>query len=94
MAHSISSRKRIRQNARRRAINRSRKSALKSKVRVVTEAFVHNQPLEAEKHIGDALRALDRAADRGTLHRNAAARRKSRMMRRLNVQKKKAAAAH
>ncbi len=93
MAHSLSSKKRIRQNAKRRALNRARKSALKRKVRAVTEAFVHRQVGEAEKNLTEAIRALDRAASRGTVHRNAAARKKSRMVRRLASEKSKAAGA-
>jgi small subunit ribosomal protein S20 len=91
VAHSLSAKKRIRQNAKRRTLNRARKSALKSKVRKVTEAFLHRQPAEAEKNMHEAVRSLDRAASRGTVHRNAAARKKSRMIRRLASEKKKSA---
>lgn len=93
MAHSLSAKKRIRQNAKRQALNRARKSALKSKVRRVTDALVHNQPTEAAKNIKDAIRALDREASRGTIHRNAAARKKSRLIKRLAAQQQKSATA-
>lgn len=92
MAHSLSAKKRIRQNTKRRTLNRARKSALKSKVRRVTDALVHNQPAEAAKNIQDAIRALDREASRGTIHRNAAARKKSRLVKRLAAQQKSATA--
>jgi len=63
--------KRIRQNIRRAARNRSARSALRTIVK-------------AARGDGDTLAAaqatLDRAAGRGIIHRNAAARRKSRLM--------------
>lgn len=93
MAHSLSAKKRIRQNEKRRQINRTRKTTLKGKVRKVTDAFVHNQPAEAEKGMYEAVRALDREASRSTLHPNAAARRKSRMAKRLAAMKRGAAKA-
>jgi small subunit ribosomal protein S20 len=40
--------------------------------------------------IRETCQTLDREANRGTLHRNAAARRKSRLARRLNALKQKA----
>jgi small subunit ribosomal protein S20 len=42
---------------------------------------------EAEAVAFQALRALDRAAQKGVIHRNNAARRKSRLMRQLNQAK-------
>jgi small subunit ribosomal protein S20 len=91
VAHSLSSKKRIRQNVHRQALNRARRSALRNRLRQCADAFLHNAPQDAEKSVLDACRNLDREADRGTLHRNAAARRKSRLTKRLNALKQKAA---
>ncbi len=88
MAHSLSSKKRIRQNARRRAQNRTHTTALKTKLRKCEDTLAHGQAQEAEAAIQVATKALDREADRGTMHRNAAARRKSRLARRLRNAKK------
>lgn len=90
MAHSLSARKRVRQNARRRALNKARRSALRTKVRKCADALQGGDPAAAESALREATRALDRAANRGTVHRNAAARRKSRLARRLNALKAKA----
>lgn len=90
MAHSLSSRKRIRQNIKRRAVNRSRRGALKTKLRKCADAFVHGSLEQAETAVRAAGQVLDREAARNTLHRNAAARRKSRLMRRLNAMRAKA----
>lgn len=90
MAHSLSSKKRIRQNVKRRALNRSRMNALRSKLRRCADLFQHGTPEQADEAYRLAAQALDREADRGLLHRNAAARKKSRLARRLNVSKAKA----
>ena len=91
MAHSLSSKKRIRQNVNRRALNRARRSALRTKLRECGEQFAHGSPADTEKGVRETCQVLDREANRSTLHRNAAARRKSRLTRRLNALKKKAA---
>ncbi len=93
MAHSLSSKKRIRQNVKQRARNRTRTSTLKTKVRKVADAFLHGSLPETEAAVKTAVQLLDRGANRGTLHRNAAARRKSRLAKRLNAAKKQAATA-
>lgn len=91
MAHSLSSKKRIRQNTKRRLVNRARRSALKSKLRDCQESFLHGSTADQEKLVLTAIQCLDRDANRGTLHANAAARRKSRLLRKLNTLRQKAA---
>ena len=90
MAHSLSAKKRIRQNLKRRALNRSHRSNLKTNLRAVNEALVHGDVGTAESKFRSACQLLDREASRGLVHRNAAARRKSRMARRLNAMRAKA----
>ncbi len=91
MAHSLSAKKRVRQNEKRRMLNRARRSTLKGRVRKCLETLTAGQAEATTTALRSAEQALDRAADRGTLHRNAAARRKSRLARRLNALKQKAA---
>lgn len=90
MAHSLSSKKRIRQNEKRQTLNRSRRSALRTRIRKVRDALVHHDASAAEASLKAAVKALDREADRGLIHRNAAARMKSRLSRRLNALKAEA----
>jgi small subunit ribosomal protein S20 len=92
MAHSLSAKKRIRQNEKRRLINRGRQSVLKKKLRKVLDALLHKEVDNAETAFLEASRALDREADRGLIHRNQAARRKSRLARRINALKATATA--
>jgi small subunit ribosomal protein S20 len=79
----------MRQNVKRRALNRARKTVLKSKLRKVQESLAHGGGAEADSTCQTAFQALDRAADQRTIHRNAAARRKSRLARRRNATKSK-----
>ncbi|MCK4341660.1 MAG: 30S ribosomal protein S20 [Phycisphaerae bacterium] len=81
----------MRQNIKRRVLNRARTSTLRTKLRKVQDSFLHGSVEDAEQACRVAIQSLDREADRGALHRNAAARRKSRMARRLNAMKQKAA---
>jgi small subunit ribosomal protein S20 len=92
VAHSLSAKKRIRQNEKRHAMNRARRTALKTKIRKCREELLRGTPESASETLCDAARALDRAATNGTIHRNAAARKKSRLTRKLNTMRAKAAA--
>lgn len=85
MAHSISAEKRIRQNERRNARNRARRAVLKNTLRKTTT--VSADAAKSESSIREAIQLIDREAKRPTLHKNAAARRKSKLMKKLNALK-------
>ncbi len=82
---TASAKKQARASVRRTQRNRAVRSEVKTKIvkarRTLTEAPV----AESEKYALalDAIRALDRAASKGVLHRNNAARRKARLTRQL-----------
>ena len=83
MANTRSALKRMRQNEKRRVRN----SGVKSRVRVTAKAARVALAEGANDAAGEARRAAtvaDRAVSRGVLHRNTAARMKSRLARRLN----------
>jgi small subunit ribosomal protein S20 len=92
MPHSLSAQKRVRQNERRREYNR----VVKSRIRTARRAFqkaMDAQDLEAARQrLRTCARLLHRAAGRGPLHRNTAARIIGRMQRRLAAREKAAAA--
>ena len=77
MAHSRSALKRWRQSLKRRASNRSVKSRTRT---LLTKAIslIDSDIASAESAVRDAISALDRAAQKGVIHVNAAARGKSR----------------
>ncbi|MBI2824334.1 MAG: 30S ribosomal protein S20 [Planctomycetia bacterium] len=79
MPTTKSAKKRLRQNVARRARNRAGRSALKSQVRKVREALAGANGEAATTEFRLAAQKLDKAAARGVIHRNAAARLKSRL---------------
>jgi len=85
MAHTRSALKRIRQNERRRLRNQMVKTRVKTLVSRARQSIAAGDLEEAQLSVGEAISALDRAAERGILHRNNAARRKSRLMKRYNT---------
>ncbi len=85
MAHSISAKKRIRQNARHRAQNRGRKAQVKDAVRGFQEALSGGDKGKAAEALKTAVKKLDRIAATGTIHKNTASRKKSRLTRKLNA---------
>jgi small subunit ribosomal protein S20 len=81
VANSRSARKRIRSNERKHIRNRAVRSAVRTSITKARRALLGTQPaLESQEQVLAAVRALDRAAEKGILHRNNAARRKSRLM--------------
>lgn len=89
MAHSLSAKKRIRQNEKRRQINKARRTALKTSVRKATDTLTGADAQAAEQQFRAAAAVLDREANRGLIHRNTAARKKSQLARKLNALKHK-----
>ena len=83
----------MRQNLKQRARNRARSAGLKTRLRKCKEQMAHGSSEAATAAFHEAARALDIAASLKTIHRNAASRRKSRLARRLNALKSKAAPA-
>lgn len=67
------------------ARNRSVKSFIRSRATAARNAIDAEPDAEStDATLKDAIRALDVAVRKGTIHRNQAARKKSRLMRRLN----------
>jgi len=79
-----SAQKAARAAARRRLRNVSVKSATKTYVTRAEKLILANELESAQQAVGVAISALDRAAKKGVFHPNTAARRKSRLMKKLN----------
>ena len=90
MPTTNSARKRVRQNARRQALSNWRKRRIKAQSKSVLQAIQEEDVAKAEAEFKKACAILDRVATTSTLHRNTAARRKSRLARRLNALKQAA----
>ena len=79
MANSPQARKRARQAEKRRQHNASRRSAMRTEVKKVISAIAAGDKSGAEAAYKAAAPILDRAANQGLIHKNKAARHKSRL---------------
>ena len=93
MANIKSAAKRARQNVKRREHNRYYRTTARTYVKKARAQIAANDLEEAEITVQSAVKLLDKAAQKGVIHRNNAARRKSRLMKALNKAKMDAAAA-
>ena len=84
MAHTKSALKRIRSSERKRLRNRRVRSATRTQIKKARRFIEAGQLEEAMEATRKAVSLLDKAAEKGIIHRRNAARRKSRLMRALN----------
>lgn len=87
MAHTLSAKKRMRQSAKLRERNRSRKRTLRQEVKKLDALVVAKDTTGAAAELKTALKVLDRVASKGTLHPNTVARRKSKLAKKVNALK-------
>ena len=79
MPNSLSAKKRLRQNFKRRAQNRRIKAGVRTQVRKVRESINAGDVSASEEALRLAAKKLDQAAAKNVLHANLAARTKSRL---------------
>jgi small subunit ribosomal protein S20 len=91
LANIQSAIKRIRSSERKRRINQVHHSRARTYVQKTRQLIAAGQLEEAEAMAQQAYSALDRAAQKGVLHKNNASRRKSRLAKQLNQAKQQAA---
>lgn len=87
MPNTKSAAKRLRQDKVRRARNRSAKSAVKTQIKKVNAAVVAGDIEKAEKEYVVAAKKLDKAGAKKVLHKNTAARYKSRLQKKIRAAK-------
>jgi small subunit ribosomal protein S20 len=87
VAHSLSAKKRVRQNLKRRSRNRARKETIKESVKGFLSALVTGDFTKAETELKSTTQKLDRVASKGTIHKKTASRKRSRLTKRLNAAK-------
>jgi len=83
LANIKSAIKRNKQNEKRRERNRVFRGKARTSVKKARQAIEANNKEEARAKVLEAVKALDKAASKGVIHKNNAARRKSRLMKRL-----------
>jgi len=77
--------KRVKTSEKRRALNASQKSALRSAVKSADQAIAGTDVDAAKAALIAATKKLDKAVTKGLIHKNAASRKKSRLAKRLNA---------
>ena len=79
MANTVQPRKRARQAIKRRARNFSQRSELRPAIKSVRKAIAAGDKAAAQKVLGESMSAIDSIADKKIIHKNKAARHKSRL---------------
>jgi small subunit ribosomal protein S20 len=93
VAHSLSAKKRVRQNTRRKTLNRARRSEVKTHVKHLEAVLDEGNVATAEAQLKILVKKLDKAGTTSTMHKKTAARKKSRLAKKVNALKAKQAAA-
>jgi small subunit ribosomal protein S20 len=84
LANTRSAIKRLRSSERKRQRNQLHRGSARTAVRKAQKLMDQGRPEEAREAVQVAIKALDKAAQKGVIHKNNAARRKSRLVQRLN----------
>lgn len=79
MPNHKSAEKRVRQNDRRRVINRSNRTKLRTSIKNLRSAMKGGEAAKVGALLPQTVSEIDKAVQKGVLHRNAAARHKSRL---------------
>ena len=82
MANIKSQKKRILTNAKAAERNKSVRSELKSRMKSATNSIGDES---SDEKVAAAIKKIDMAAQKGVIHKNAAARQKSRLMKKVNA---------
>lgn len=85
MPNIKSAKKRVLIAAENRQSNMSKTSALKTSLKKVTTAITTKDANTAKANLLDAIKILDSSARKGVIHKNQAARRKSRLAKKINA---------
>ena len=84
MPNHKSAEKRVRQNEKRRAINRGHKTRVRTYIKKLRAALDSGKSEDVQNVLPDAMSVIDKSVQKGVLHKNAAARYKSRLTVRAN----------
>jgi small subunit ribosomal protein S20 len=84
MPNHKSAEKRMRQNEKRREVNRGNRSRLRTSIKKLRAAMTAGDAGQLSTTLPETISTIDKAVQKGVLHRNAAARYKSRLTHRVN----------
>ena len=85
MPNHFSALKRVKQTKKRNAINRSNKGAFRASLRRIRQTLATGSRERAQQLLPQTLSSIDKAVQKGLIHRNTAGRLKSRLMARVNA---------
>jgi small subunit ribosomal protein S20 len=91
VAHSLSAKKRVRQNESQKMVNRTRRSKVKSEIKKLEELLLAGNFEAAQAQFKFVTKKLDQVASTSTMHKKTASRKKSRLAKRVNALKGKTA---
>ncbi|HUQ32085.1 MAG TPA: 30S ribosomal protein S20 [Pyrinomonadaceae bacterium] len=84
MPNHKSAEKRVRQNEKRRDVNRNNRGRLRTSIRKLRAALTSGEAGAVQELLPATISTIDKAVQKGVIHRNAAARYKSRLTARVN----------
>lgn len=84
MPNHKSAEKRVRQNVKRNAINRNNKSSLRTQIKKLRTALAAGDKNQSQELLMPTVSIIDKAVNKGILHKNTAARHKSRLTAHVN----------
>lgn len=79
MANHKSAEKRVRQNIKRNAINRSNRTGLRTQIKKLRTALADHDKAQSTELLNPTISSIDKAVNKGIIHKNTAARYKSRL---------------
>lgn len=79
MANHKSAEKRVRQNEKRNLINRANRSKVRTQIKKLRSALSHSDKAGATELLNPTVSLIDKMVNKGIIHRNTAARYKSRL---------------
>ena len=84
MPNHKSAEKRVRQNEKRRLINRSHRSKVRTYIKRLRAALDSGKGEDVQTQLPEVMSVIDKSVQKGVMHKNAAARYKSRLTVRAN----------
>jgi small subunit ribosomal protein S20 len=84
MPNHKSAEKRVRQNEKRNAVNTSNKSRLRTQIKKLRTALAAGDQAQSRELLNPTISTIDKAVNKGILHKNTAARYKSRLTSHVN----------
>ncbi len=86
MANHKSAKKRVRQNTKRNEINRSNRSKLRTQIKSLRSALSTGDKKQSGELLSPTVSLIDKAVNKGLIHKNTAARHKSRLTKHVSEQ--------